>query len=165
MDDDKQLTTTELISKITNPKYLKFLDLYPKCKCMISETAKAVGVERTTVHGWLKRDAIFQDAFNSLKKDIEVELEEYYVKTINSIVESDKTPPQTQLLGSFFMLKALNPRYKDRQGPDIQFTGDIIVQSSIPRPEIVEASYRELKEGSYGQEGSSENQETEPEKA
>lgn len=131
------MNTLDLISKITNEKKLRFLELYPKCNCMLTKTAEAMGVSWQSVYYWINTDSMFSEAFEGLKKDLELKQEEYYVNKINSIVDSDKTPPQTQLLGSFFMLKALNPRYKDKV-QDINVSGDIIVQSSIPRP-VVEA--------------------------
>ena len=131
--EEKQLTTQELTAKITNPKYLKFLELYPQCKCMISETAKAMGIDDNTVHYWIARNEDFCSAFSSLKKDLDTKREEKYVQKIEDIVfTEEKVPPQTQLLGSFFMLKALNPRYKDKITPDFHISGDIIFQSNIP---------------------------------
>ena len=54
-------------------------------------------------------------------------------------------PPQSRLLGSFFELKALDDRYKDKT-PDRNINiGEIIVHSSIPRPkyETIEGEYTE----------------------
>lgn len=144
--EDKELTTTELIDKVTDPRHTRFLALYPDCKCMIAETAKAMGINRTTIFYWLQKDSMFQDAFISLKKDMEQAQEEYYVNKINSIVDSDKTPPQTQLLGSFFMLKSLNSRYKDKSPDTNIYTGDIVFKTSMPGMEVIDVKAEDVKE-------------------
>jgi len=166
--EDKQLTTTELISKLTNEKYIKFLELYPKCNNRITKTAEAMGISETCVHMWVARDEAFSEAFKSLKKDLEIELEEKYVAKIESIIDGDKTPPQTQLLGSFFMLKSLNDRYRDRVTPGVQVSGDIIVQSYIPEiGTVIEGEYKdaiqEQREGPLLAQGKDEGEESQSE--
>ena len=140
-----KLTTQDLISLVTEDKHREFLDLYPKCKCMISETAKAMGINRGTVFYWLNRDDALLNAFNSLKKDLEQHMIEKHLNNIHEITFDTNTPPQTRLLGSFFELKALDSRYKDRQAPSVYAEGDIIFQTNMPG-EVIEGDYTEIKQ-------------------
>ena len=59
-------------------------------------------------------------------------------------------PPQSRLLGSFFELKALDDRYKDKLPASNVNIGEIIVHSAIPRPkyETIEGEYEEIESAS-----------------
>jgi len=133
--DDKQLTTTELIAKISNPQYLKFLELYPQCKCQVKMTAEAMGVTFQTVFNWLKKDSEFLECFESIKKDLNQVRLESYLAIIKDIAEDTSVPPQSRLLASFFEVKKLDPAYRDRQEGTKVFTGDIVIECNIPDSE------------------------------
>ena len=159
------LTTTQLIDKVTNDKYKRFLELYPDTR-MITKTAAAIGVTKQTVHNWLNKDSDFLDCFDHLKKELDRELLERHLENIREIVFDKETPPQTRLLGSFFEVKKLNPEYRDRQDPGIQIKGDIQVILNIPEPkyetppDYIEGEAKELKEGDNAIQGQGSTEES-----
>ena len=147
--EDKTKTSTELIANIKDEKKRKFLELYPKSR-RITATAGAMGMDRRNIHYWLNRDNAFSDAFHALKNELDRERIEDYLANIHEIAFDPSVPPQSRLLGSFFELKALDDRYKDK-APDRNINiGEIIVHSAIPRPKYpeIEGEYEEMESAS-----------------
>ena len=145
--DDKPKTSTELISLVTETKQRQFLDNYEKCNRRITKTADAIGVNESTVHYWQNHSDVFAQAFQALKKELDYTRIEDYLDNIKQIAFDPKVPPQSRLLGSFFELKALDPKYKDRQ--DIpQVATQIVIHTNIPEPEYktIEGEYTETKD-------------------
>ena len=108
-----------------------FLSEYPKY-AQITETARILDIDRGTVHSWINKDEAFAEQFNALKKDIDRQEAEFYVRTIREVVSDKETPAQSRLLGSFFMLKGLEPdKWREKTQPVLQ-VGDIRVTMAIP---------------------------------
>jgi len=140
--EDKALTTQDLIDKVTNDKQKLFLENYHKFM-RNKWTAEAIGVDESTVYRWMQRGGVFLQAIQALKKELEPVMIDRHLENIHDITFDVKTPPQTRLLGSFFELKALDSRYKDKVLPDINVSGDIIFRSSMP-DDTIEGEYKEV---------------------
>ena len=149
--------TAGIVSKITHPKKLAFLQNYPKFQS-ITATAEAIGIHRDTVHRWLNKDdpqgsgdVIFISEFNRIKKEIEAELIEKHEKNIDNVAFGDKTPAQSRIFGSLVRLRAIAPeKYRERP-PETRLIGDIVVKLAVPpytdNP-ILPPPAKQLKEGS-----------------
>ena len=150
------LTTPQLIEKVTEEKQVAFLENYHKCNGRATKTAEAIGIDESTVYYWVNHNDTFARAFQALKKEIDSNLLEKHLANIRDIAFDKETPPQTRLLGSFFEVKKLNPEYRDRQDLGIQIKGDIQVILNIPEPkyetppDYIEGEAKELKEGDNG---------------
>ena len=132
--DEKPKTSTELIQAVTDTKQAKFLELYPHSR-MISKTAEGMGIGRSTVFAWLNQDAVFRDALDALKRELDAQLIETYEKNIFDIALDTDVPPQSRILGSIFMLKGLVPsKYRDNVQPGIS-VGTINVTLGVPEPD------------------------------
>jgi len=142
---EKPITSTELIRDIKHDKQRAFLETYHKCNMRTNHTAQAVGVNESTIYGWIKSDVIFRQAFQVLKSELEAVMIDKYLDNIRSITFDKNVPPQSRLLGSFFELKALDPKYKDRQDTGPQVATQIVIHTSIPEPEYktIEGEYTE----------------------
>lgn len=141
-----------MIEEITHPKKKAFLENYPTFKT-ITETARAIGIGRRTAHMWLSEDETFMLSMHALKKEMERELIETYANNIHDIALDSKTPAQSRILGSIFMLKAFDrDKYGDRPA-EAKIVGDITIKMAIPpyqaAPQISIDSpgVRELEEG------------------
>ena len=148
--DDKQLTTTELIARVTNEDKHRFLENYPKCNMRTNKTAEAIGKNESTIYYWMHEDNDFLQAFQALKKELETLMLNKYLENIREIAFDQLVPPQTRLLASFFEVKKLDPAYRDRQEGTKVFTGDIVIECNIPDSEtppdipFIEGEYKEL---------------------
>ena len=143
--DDKDRASIELIAGIKGEKKRLFLENYHKCNFRTKYTAQAIGVDESTVYNWMKNDPAFAQAFQVLKKELDAMLIEDYLANIREIAFDKNTPPQSRLLGSFFELKALDARYRDR-APDRNVNiREIVVHSAIPWPVYpeIEGEYTE----------------------
>ena len=119
---------------ISHPKKLLFLLQFPKL-LTTALTARAIGVNESTVYRWLEKDKEFKKAMQEIKKKIDSKrLEE-------AEVEIHRRGLDKSDLLLIFETKALDPdRYRERV-PD-RVIGDITVKLEIPRRE-----YPQLKEG------------------
>ena len=116
---------------ITAANKKRFLQAYPDYG-QITETARNITLSANTIHNWMRDDADFKELFVTLKKEIDQQEAEMYARTIREIVLDKTTPPQTRLLGSFFMLKGLEPeRWRERPPTAVQ-VGDIRVIMAYP---------------------------------
>lgn len=138
------LTSGELIECINEPGKRAFLNSYHKTR-QITKTATEMSITPRTVHYWLVKDGAFSEAFSQLKKELDVQLQEHYESLVQEVADDKGTPPQSRLLASFFSLKALDDKYKDKHQPMVSI-GEIIVNSAIPRPEYkaIEGEYEEI---------------------
>ncbi len=101
-----------------------FLETYPKLH-MISRTAKAIGVTKQAVFLWLKADGAFLDAFDDVKKELELSSLEEHLSDLNDISFDKDTPKATRAMAHFFYIKAYDARFKDKL-IEQKFTGDIV---------------------------------------
>jgi len=109
----------------------KFLDNYPTFG-YISKTCDAIAVSKDSIWMWLRRDKEFSSKFNVIKKDMEVELLARHEKNLHDIAFDTNIPPQTRVLSSIFMTKALDPN-KYREKPNvIPLSGEITVKLAVP---------------------------------
>lgn len=117
----------------TKRKKQAFIDNYIMEDCgMITEACRRTGMAPRTYYSWLEKDEAFNTQMQAIKKEIQAREAEFYEGTIKDVVSNAKTPAQSRLLGSFFMLKGLKPDvYREKQSmPTI--IGDVTIKWAIP---------------------------------
>jgi hypothetical protein len=141
MGDDKSYE--ELLKEITHPKQRKFLELYPKYM-VSSQVCEAMGIGESTPRSWYK-DGVFNNAFITLKKEIEAKRLELYEKELDKRVLESPSKQSDILL--MFGLKAAHPtKYRDQVSQPL--IGNVTIKMDIPRPwaEIVDVQPKELED-------------------
>ena len=88
---------------------------------------------------------LLSHAFVLLKKDLEQHILEKHLNNIREIAFDTAVPPQTRAICSFFEIKPLDNRYRDRPSPSVYAEGDIIFQTNMPG-EVIEGDYTEVKQ-------------------
>ena len=112
----------------SHPKKEAFLINYPTFM-RISKTATAIGIDRTTIHNWLNKDTVFNNAFIAIKKELDRELLERHEASLNEMVFDPKTPAMVRFLGHCFRMKALAPeKYREKPLIDKAVIGDIVIK-------------------------------------
>lgn len=143
--DDKEKTLEEILPTITDPRKQAFIKLLPSYH-YLGDTAKAIGVHRTTIWHWLTKDSVFATAYYLAKKVDDDHWLTLHLKNIREITLDKDVPPQTRLLGSFFEVKKLDPSYRDNPPEYLTQVGHMTIHLDIPRREYLPSITVEAKE-------------------
>ena len=101
--NSKQKLITPVIQQIQHPKKEQFIELYRTTHGHISDTARAVQIDRTTFYNWMKDDELFRTAI--LESDDELN-DEMRQALIDKAGDGD--------LGAIiFYLRKRHPDFKD----------------------------------------------------
>lgn len=140
-------TSDELIACITDDKKRLFLETYHRCNLRTNHTAKAVGVNESTVYRWIQSDVLFSQAFQVLKKELEAVMLDKHLDNLREIAFDKHAPAQTRAMIGFFEVKKLDTAYRDKQEGNQINIREIIVHSAIPWPEYpeIEGEYTEVE--------------------
>ena len=124
------------LSKISNPNQLLFLENYPKFKS-VKLTALAVGISENLPYDWkYRKDKAFTDAYELLKKRIKEELIAAHEQNIDNLAFDEKTKDQSRIFASLVRLRAEAPDKYREKPVEHKFTGEILIKTNIPRPQI-----------------------------
>ena len=112
-DPDMGQAWEKLLASMRHPKKREFLQKYLETG-RLCKSAKAVGSHRYSIVRWRKADEAFDRAINLITDIAEKSRLERHEIDIDAMAFDPKIPAQTRALCHFFVMKALDSRYKDR---------------------------------------------------
>jgi hypothetical protein len=118
-----QQNATEAEASSLTPNQLKAIEALMR-GASISGAAAAAGVDRTTVHRWLRDDVEFLAAYNAARRDladgIQGELRGLAgdaVRTIRKVMRSPKSPAAVRLKAALTVLETMGGMVTESIGP------------------------------------------------
>lgn len=91
-------------TQITQLKKDKFVDFYRETKGHISDSCRAVGIERKTYYNWLEKDAAFRDGIIEAEQELNDDIR-------NVLIEKAADQDMTAVI---FYLKNRHPDFKQQ---------------------------------------------------
>ena len=137
MNEELKLTTEydQALSKISDPVKLAFLQKYPEIR-VVGETATLVKSSERTIYRWLSLDKDFNAAWQILKKENKARIVELHEQNIDNLAFDEKTKDQSRIFASLVRLRAEWPDKYREKPVEHKFTGEILIKTNIPRPQI-----------------------------
>ena len=149
-EDTIELSYEQLLARVTHPKHRAFLENYPKFR-ITKTTAEAVGIGETTIYDWFLKCRPLREAFEALKKRIDAHRLQIYEAELDKRA-LEGTSKQSDIL-LMFALKAEAPdKYREKVNT-IPFTGNIKVELSVPRPQLMTIENKQIGGGSNAIQG------------